>query len=168
MKRSNLTRTCIGCGNPFELPRQKDKWTCSKICESRVRRRNVVDWHKDQGHRLWDEENIVISLRQFYDKHGKVPSSTDSRRYKDLPANTQVIDHFGSWNNAIEAAGFPIRPIGWSAESRARVRKFGNERKLKKTRVKCKECGRTFWAWRKTAMFCSNACRCKDYYRRHS
>ncbi len=66
--------------------------------------------------RLW----IVDSIQRWADEHGGIPpSATDwnvfgQRGHKDgdWPHTSRVLRQFGSWNAAIEAAGFESKPVG--------------------------------------------------------
>lgn len=167
-RRTNYKAMCSVCGDEIKIkPGDWIPQTCSDECLTEARRQNMRDWHADRGNRVWTPESVVQSLMRFYDKHGVSPTNNQSRQKQhNLPADTQVITLFGSWNMALKAAGLPIRSPGWTSESHKRVKKWGNDRNLKKVRVKCHQCGKTFWAWRRTAMYCSNACNCKAYHKR--
>lgn len=56
----------------------------------------------------WTKEKIVDSIKAWADEHGRPPGTRDWRRAgDDHLSSTGVAYHFGSWGNAIEAAGFP-------------------------------------------------------------
>jgi hypothetical protein len=56
----------------------------------------------------WTRERIVESLQAFAAEHGRPPSCLDARHHVGrLPQQPTCARAFGSWANAIEAAGFP-------------------------------------------------------------
>jgi hypothetical protein len=84
--------------------------------------------------RDWSREEIVAALREFAQRHGKTPMPGDWTR-ASLPGECAhpswqaVVNHFGSWDEALRAAGFepPPRPPrrSWSAtEIIASIRAF--------------------------------------------
>lgn len=82
------------------------------------------------GRGRWTEEAIANAIRRWHAEHGRPPLLEDWRRGgRDHPSATTVQRRFGSWNAAIEAAGFASRPPGvtmthWSA-TRARCPRSG-------------------------------------------
>jgi len=52
----------------------------------------------------FSNEYIIQQLKSCYEKHGKISMSLYNKE-GFLPARTTIVRQFGSWNNAIEAAG---------------------------------------------------------------
>jgi hypothetical protein len=64
--------------------------------------------------RLWTPERIIGAIRRFVAQHGRPPTSTE-RACQEIPAFPSVgvvCREFGTWNAAIEAAGFEPRRRG--------------------------------------------------------
>jgi len=76
----------------------------SKIC-SRCYYQTIVD------RRVWDEEKVVAAIQKFYEVHGKTPSALqwEYKHHNDYPTTGTVLNVFGKWNKAIEAAGYKTR-----------------------------------------------------------
>lgn len=65
----------------------------------------------------WSRERILDAMRAFHGEHGCPPRASDWKRA--LPAYPDpgtVSRHFGSWANALQAAGFQARRIEWTDE----------------------------------------------------
>jgi hypothetical protein len=54
----------------------------------------------------YSKESIISSIQQFYVEIGRVPQRRDFLGNPKYPGYTVVSKHFGSWNAAVEAAGF--------------------------------------------------------------
>lgn len=54
------------------------------------------------------DEELLGSLRQFYEENGRVPSHRDFNNNPIYPSFGVFIDRFGSWNNALEITGLQI------------------------------------------------------------
>lgn len=66
----------------------------------------------------WDREAILGAMRRFAAEQGRPPSAGDWRRrdpHGRWPNQTTVTERFGSWRDALVAAGFSARPQ-WSRE----------------------------------------------------
>lgn len=79
-------------------------------------------WPPPAG-RQWSHDTIVQAIRDWVVLYGETPSATDWNvstpwcdverfRAGDWPHLSTVQYHFGSWNKAIEAAGFEPRKSG--------------------------------------------------------
>ena len=55
--------------------------------------------------KVWLDTEILKLIKQFYKDNNRLPQARDFYGGK-LPGKTTVDRHFGSWNKAIEAAGF--------------------------------------------------------------
>ena len=60
--------------------------------------------------RHYTDAELLDALREFADDHdGKPPTFTEADAKDEFPATATFANHFGSWNAAIEAAGFAPR-----------------------------------------------------------
>lgn len=83
--------------------------------------------------RVWTRELIIERMQEFAEKHGRNPSATDfspalarqrgqieiAKYWKEsgrYPATATVVKVFGSWNKAMQAAGFPPNKSGRKAK----------------------------------------------------
>jgi hypothetical protein len=63
----------------------------------------------------WSKDSIKIAIRDWTNIYGEPPLSNDWQgpyRPDWVPSTHTVHDHFGTWNAAIQAAGFKPRPRG--------------------------------------------------------
>jgi hypothetical protein len=51
-------------------------------------------------------QDIIQSIQQFYLENNRIPQSRDFKHNSKYPNSTTVEKRFGSWNTAIEAAGY--------------------------------------------------------------
>lgn len=58
------------------------------------------------GRLVWTQQEILQAIRDFNAEHGRPPKSTEWQVPGDHPNTRTVSRQFGSWKNAIEAAGF--------------------------------------------------------------
>lgn len=56
--------------------------------------------------KTWTNEKILDIITNFTKQTGKIPICTDFSNNPEFPDYSTVADRFGSWNNAIAAAGF--------------------------------------------------------------
>jgi len=63
----------------------------------------MVDNHSDIERK---QEEIIESIIRFYDEKGRIPKSSEFNKKNGYPGRYAVEKLFGSWNDAIEAAGF--------------------------------------------------------------
>lgn len=54
----------------------------------------------------YTKEYIINSIQEYYKNNKVVPSYRDFQNNKDYPNSSTIKNYFGSWNNAIQAAGF--------------------------------------------------------------
>jgi hypothetical protein len=62
----------------------------------------------------WNQERIVAALQRLGEELGRPPLYNDvhySGR-PGMPSGTAIARHFGTFNRAMEAAGFPTRRVG--------------------------------------------------------
>ena len=65
--------------------------------------------------RVWTKDAIKTAIRQWVEIYGEPPTSKEwngSRRPNWVPEVQTVRYYFGTWNGAIQAAGFAPRPRG--------------------------------------------------------
>ena len=51
-------------------------------------------------------EYLINEIKRFYNENGRIPGNRDMCVYNGYPSYITFINEFGSWNNAVEAAGF--------------------------------------------------------------
>lgn len=123
---------CQDCGGPTSYT----KGGYAKHCQECAKEHN--------GKSYWNKERIVEAIQRFAEEHGRRPSSSEwlsptadqkknTRFGKDgYPYATTVLYHFGSWANAIEAAGFERPVIGqYYIADRKEVARLRGERQRK-------------------------------------
>jgi len=71
--------------------------------------------------RRWTPARILHALQAWADHHGHTPSATKlATPGPEYPSTRVVCDYFGSWDGALQAAGFPASPHGagvvWTRE----------------------------------------------------
>jgi hypothetical protein len=54
----------------------------------------------------WSTESIVESIKNFHREHDRIPQCNDFLHNSKYPSFKTVSNYFGSWNKAIEVAGF--------------------------------------------------------------
>lgn len=78
-------------------------------------------------HTTWSPQRIVEAIQRWADEHGQPPRVSDwNRASVDHPTYQSAVEKFGSWNAAIQAAGFKPRPAGsrppvWDREAAVRA-----------------------------------------------
>ena len=82
------------------------KTTCSKVCVTCYRKTRCKNDRK-----VWDKEKVIFSIKKFYEINGKTPAAHLWEYKYDpcYPTTKTVLNVFGKWNKAIEAAGYPTR-----------------------------------------------------------
>lgn len=74
---------------------------------------------------FWDREKIIESFQAWAEKHGKPPTTNDTRVDKNdgtLPSHSTVKTHCGSWKGALAAAGFFPIPRGLTQKAIGRYK----------------------------------------------
>ncbi len=66
------------------------------------------------GHQRVNREQIIQKIKNFYRKHKRIPFKREFRHYSAAQRR------FGTWNKAIEAAGFAPNPVMFSKKYIAR------------------------------------------------
>lgn len=60
---------------------------------------------------LYDKKQIIEMIIKIHKDTGKIPRCIDFDNDCNLPSSKTVMDYFGDWNNAIEAAGLVVKPL---------------------------------------------------------
>lgn len=83
-------------------------------------------WHKaleaanlPASRKNWTKEEIIEVIQQFYEENDRIPQNRDFDKSKSIyPSRTTVVRYFGSWNQAIQEAGFdPGSNIGYGTNT---------------------------------------------------
>jgi predicted nucleic acid-binding Zn ribbon protein len=90
-KRPAQTKVCPVCQRLYPA---KTKF-CSPGCREKYRRQEEKE----------NKEKILSKIISFYDKHGRIPVKREFGHY------SLIRSLFGTWNEAIEAAGFSPNPL---------------------------------------------------------
>ena len=59
--------------------------------------------------KIYTKEDLIKILQQVGDDLSKVPGEHDLYKYPKLPQSKTFVFHFGSWYNALKAAGFKAK-----------------------------------------------------------
>jgi len=59
--------------------------------------------------KTYTDEELIQSLKNFYERTGKVPNTNSILSDPDVPRIQAFVNHFGSFKNALESAGFKAR-----------------------------------------------------------
>lgn len=99
-------------------------------------------------------EKLIDELQRAAEEHGKIPSVTKFAEIEDYPGVTTMVREFGSWLEAVKAAG--LEPRDWSGPSHPRWKKdavdrlyYGPEWPEQRSKARerdnyeCKDCGIT-------------------------
>ncbi len=83
-----IIKKCLLCGRNYAGHGIK---YCSPICQSK--------------NSIIPSEVLIDAIKTFYNKNGRIPFK------KEMPHYHAIRGRFGTWNNAIEAAGFDPNPV---------------------------------------------------------
>jgi hypothetical protein len=59
------------------------------------------------GQKRYSEDDLIDALKMLYDLLGRTPRTRDANAHPDVPTAATYINHFGSWQGALEAADIP-------------------------------------------------------------
>ena len=62
--------------------------------------------------RKYTREFLILELQRFHKENGRVPTAHDMTNKNGYPSHRTYRNYFGSWNNALETAGFELNRIG--------------------------------------------------------
>lgn len=96
-KRNSSKQEIKYCANPNcnKLIPPRNKY-CSNKCQGEVTRRTVDEY----------KEEVVAAIRRFYEKHNRIPV-----RRETWALYRKARKGFGTWNNAVKAAGYEPNPV---------------------------------------------------------
>lgn len=117
-RKAQYSRPCADCGKPLH-------GASGRGPNAPTRCLPCTNAHNAK----FGREGHIAAIQRFAERYGKPPSATDfqpalarrighpekaDRFYADgdYPTTTAVLQMFGSWNAAIEAAGFEPVPVG--------------------------------------------------------
>ena len=81
-----------------------------------------------EARRIYTKEKLIQKIREFTGRHGRPPTKNEFVRIRNsfYPNHTTFRDYFGTWNNAIKAAGYEPNEQ-WFATSRDLFAKDGHK-----------------------------------------
>jgi hypothetical protein len=96
---------------------------------------------------VWTLDTVVAAIRRWHDEHGRPPMSDEwQRRGPWWPSTRSVFGVAGSWNAAIQAAGFAAVPAGQKRTPFTYTRMTHEERVLRWL-GRCFEDENGCWIW---------------------
>ncbi len=118
-RKASYGRNCIDCGTRTDGSNGRDK--SPKRCRAchgthehaQARERIIAAMH--EWHAVTRRPPSATDWNEGHDKHRPKPATT----YRDWPHTSNVQGVFGSWNAAIEAAGFDVLPAGLQRDPEA-------------------------------------------------
>lgn len=106
-RKSQYDLACVDCGG------RVDGTTPSRMSD---RARPVCAVCAGAHYATWTREAIIHCIQQWAERHGKVPGSTDFACGQSVGEHVPTVNHvqhrFGSWSDAVRAAGFEPRSPG--------------------------------------------------------
>jgi len=70
---------------------------------SHLHNHDAPDWYSD--------EKLISALHEMKRRLGRNPRKRDVDLFSDLPGRKAFERHFGTWNNALKAAGLPVNMV---------------------------------------------------------
>jgi HNH endonuclease len=116
-RRARYQGTCEQCGGPTNG--NNGPGTASKLCAS-------CKQAEQHNNRHWTPQTIIKQIQRFHRENSRVPLATDwltagrGLNGDGYPAVAVIQREFGSWANAIEAAGYPRPKVGWKPNGQPR------------------------------------------------
>lgn len=100
------SRSCAAIVNNVKFPRKRVVRKCHYCSVELSRYRKYCSSKCKSNALIISKEKVIGRIRKFYEEHSRVPVKREMWGiYK--PARK----YFGSWNNAVEAAGFDSNPV---------------------------------------------------------
>jgi hypothetical protein len=56
-------------------------------------------------------EDLIQALHKLAQRVGGTPIEYDTYDYPDIPSHTIFVKRFGTWREALQAAGIPLNPL---------------------------------------------------------
>ena len=109
-RRSKAARrgVCEDCGGETRYGGHRLKGGVSRICAAcQLKRLNSPEAIAERT--VWPIESIIEAIQRWGAEHGEPPRIRDFHIQSGYPSFSTVIKRFGTWNQAIEAAGFEPR-----------------------------------------------------------
>lgn len=88
-KRKGAIALCVNCNKAFKVSHKQA--SCSRSCRDKAQ--------------VIGKEQILLCIKEFHREFGRIPLK---REFEHCSA---ARDRFGTWNNAIKAAGFDPNPV---------------------------------------------------------
>jgi hypothetical protein len=68
--------------------------------------------------RRLSREDLIEALHKLAERVGRTPIEYDTYDYPDIPSHTIFVKRFGTWREALQAAGIPLNPqyMGYDPE----------------------------------------------------
>ena len=68
--------------------------------------------------------NLINDLKRIEKITGKIPRTIDLQNMKGFSDYKTYLKYFGTWENALEAAGFkcPERNFGWNLKNKGNIK----------------------------------------------
>jgi hypothetical protein len=115
--------------------------------ETHLRREELAEWMTTRDV-WWTDEAILDAIRAYAKRNGHPPTKNGwDKAAKGRPCAATVMAHFGSWNAALSAAGFPQRKAvspGYERTQayRRRMSKIIKAHPPSQPRFRCGNCSR--------------------------
>lgn len=55
--------------------------------------------------------DLIEALHELAERVGQTPIEYDTYDYPDIPSHTIFVKRFGTWREALQAAGIPLNPL---------------------------------------------------------
>ncbi len=123
-------------GEKGRVPTENDlannpDYPCPRIYSERIGWNNAIisaGLHdKRDTKKKYTDEELLNSLKEFYDEHGRVPVANDFNNNPKYPSDSTIIIRFGRWNNAIDMAELSEKRLYTEAELLNGIKRFYTE-----------------------------------------
>ena len=102
----------------------------------------IAAGYKPNYFRGYTKEDLILSVQNYYNTYGKIPTLKDIHCNKEYPSEQVIHDLFGTWNNLLITSGFKINKL-WNKRSETDI---------------CTVCGVTSscrWYYRDNKLLCN-------------
>lgn len=78
-----------------------------------------VERKSAEARRMYTKEKLIQKIKAFVEKHGRIPAKNEFVKIRNsfYPNHTTFRDYFGTWNNAIKAAGYEPNECWFAAQN---------------------------------------------------
>jgi predicted DNA-binding protein (UPF0251 family) len=113
-RKRRRSRPCAGCGKPVHNSGSEPPERCAECAQEHSRTMDQRRKHSTQDRRVWTDDGIGARLR-----HLARDGAPTKRRYDTwyagmpegtMPSSPTIITRYGSWNEALAAAGVNATP----------------------------------------------------------